>query len=64
MIDLIGQIKQWGSAVLVTGDSIDPLARISDRMAVLEQGVKIAEGSPAEMKRHRRVIEITTGVPS
>lgn len=64
VIDLIGQIKQRGSAVLVTGDSIDPLARISDRMAVLEQGVKIAEGSPAEMKRHRRVIEITTGVSS
>ena len=61
MTDVIRQIRNRGPAVLLTGDRLDPLASISDRVAVLEQGAKIAEGSPAEIGRHRRVIEITMG---
>jgi branched-chain amino acid transport system ATP-binding protein len=61
MIDLIRRLKDRGPAVLLTGDRLEPLAAISDRVAVLEHGAKIAEGAPAEIGRHRRVIEIMTG---
>jgi branched-chain amino acid transport system ATP-binding protein len=61
MTDLIRRLKDRGPAVLLTGDRLEPLAAISDRVAVLEHGAKIAEGAPAEIGRHRRVIEIMTG---
>ena len=61
MADLIRRLKDHGPAVLLTGDRLEPLAAISDRVAVLEQGAKIAEGAPAEIGRYRRVIEIMTG---
>ena len=60
-LDLHSRISLWdsidalvagGSTVLLTTQYLDEADRLSDRIAVLDRGVVIAEGSPEELK-HR-----------
>jgi ABC-type branched-subunit amino acid transport system ATPase component len=51
----------WGMAVLLVEHDVELVMDISDRVMALEFGRKIAEGSPAEIRRHPEVVRSYLG---
>lgn len=61
VMNLILQFRDMGSTILLIEHKLDLVMRVSDRVAVMDYGKKIAEGTPLEVRHDEAVIEAYLG---
>lgn len=61
MSRMFQEIRANGTAILLVEHDMDMIMTIADRIVVLDQGAKIAEGTPREIQENPRVIAAYLG---
>lgn len=61
LMDLLVELRRRGVAVVVIEHHMDLIMAIADRIVVIDQGRKLAEGTPAEIQRNEAVLEAYLG---
>jgi branched-chain amino acid transport system ATP-binding protein len=61
LVDLLVDLRRRGVAVVVIEHHMDLIMAIADRIVVIDQGRKLAEGTPADIQRNEAVLEAYLG---
>ena len=61
MIGLVKEINKSGITLIVVEHVMKVVMSVSDRIVVLDQGAKVAEGTPQEVSENKEVIKVYLG---